>query len=338
MKAPSFWWDERPSWPARLLAPLGAIYGAVTASRMQREGSRLPIPLICVGNFVAGGAGKTPTTLALAEMLTEMGETPAVVSRGYGGREPGPHRVDADGDSAERVGDEPLLIARHCPVVVARDRAAGARLAMDQGASVILLDDGLQSPVLAKDFSFAVVDGKGGIGNGFCLPAGPLRAPLAAQWDFTSAVLIVGQGAGGEQVAEQAQAHGKPVLTARLVAEPLAASALSGRRVLAFAGIGRPKKFVDSLREIGAEIGEARAFADHHPYTAGELGRLAGQARREGLLAVTTEKDMARIGAQRAREIFGEAIAVLPVRLVFDRPDEVQALLDQAIRARSSTP
>lgn len=337
MKAPSFWWDEQPSLLARMLAPLGAIYGTVTASRMRREGFLLPIPLICIGNFVAGGAGKTPTALALAQMLIRMGERPAVVSRGYGGRDLGPHRVDADGDTAERVGDEPLLIARHCPVVVARDRAAGARLALDQGASVILLDDGLQNPGLAKDFAFAVVDGKGGVGNGLCLPAGPLRAPLAAQWDFVSAVLIVGQGAGGERVAAQARARGKPVLTARLVAEPLAASALSGRKVLAFAGIGRPQKFIDSLREIGAEIGESRAFADHHRYTAGELGYLAGQARQEGLLAVTTEKDMARIGAERAREIFGEAIAVLPVRLAFDRPDEVQALLDQTIRARSST-
>ncbi|KAB1073774.1 tetraacyldisaccharide 4'-kinase [Methylobacterium planeticum] len=307
MRPPRFW-SAAPDHPAaRLLAPLGSAYGALTAARMDRAGARAPCPVLCLGNFTLGGAGKTPTALALAALLRDLGAEPAFLSRGYGGRLAGPVRVDPARHRARDVGDEPLLLARHAPTLVARDRVAGALACAAAGARVIVMDDGLQNPSLIKDLALAVVDAASGNGNGRPFPAGPLRAPLPRQWPHVAGVVLVGEGRAGEAVAAEARVRGLPVHRARLVPE---AGASPGRRVLAFAGIGRPEKFFDTLRATGAEIVATRAFPDHHPYTARDLAALAAEAARRGAGLVTTEKDAVRLPA-------GHEVPTLPVRLIF---------------------
>jgi tetraacyldisaccharide 4'-kinase len=321
MRAPAFWWDERPNAWARLLAPIGRVYGAITAQRMRRGGTNASVPVICVGNFIAGGAGKTPVALALGALLKDMGEQPAFLSRGYGGAHRGaPHRVDRVRDGAALVGDEPLLLASNAPTYICTDRVAGAAACVAAGASVILLDDGLQSPFLKKTLTLAVVDGRAGIGNGLCLPAGPLRAPLAEQWPHVDALVVVGDGAAGARLANAARAQSKPVFAASLVPNLAAASRLRGRRVFAFAGIGQPSKFHATLRSIGAEIVGTRAFADHHAYSASDILGVREDSVRLDAVPVTTEKDLVRIDDRAG-------IEVLPVTLEFSDPDALRALI-----------
>jgi len=328
MRAPAFWW--RASSPlAVLLRPVSFVYGAVAARRMRRRGQRADIPVICIGNFTAGGAGKTPTALATAGLLRAMGETPAFLSRGYGGNLRGPVRV-TDAHRAAEVGDEPILLSRFGPAIVARDRPAGAKLAASQGASVVVMDDGLQNPSLAKDLSIAVVDGATGLGNGLPLPAGPLRAPIAVQWGWADAVLVVGEGAAGDRVATAASHRGLTLLRGRLVPDPAAAARLRGQRVLAFTGIGRPEKFFETLEQAGAIVEEVRPFPDHHPYTEAEIAALQAQAKVHGLRLVTTEKDAVRLSGFQARQ----GILTLPVHLQVDAPETLRALLAAALAKR----
>jgi tetraacyldisaccharide 4'-kinase len=307
MRAPAFWWQDESAPLARLLRPAGLIYGALAGRRMAMPGERAPLPVACIGNFTAGGAGKTPTALALAHLLSQAGERPAFLSRGYGGALPGPLRVGPR-HTAAQVGDEPLLLAASGMAIISRDRPAGARLAQESGATAVIMDDGLQNPSLRKDCALAVVDGAIGIGNGLTLPAGPLRAPMAAQWPAVDAILVIGRGAAGEAMAREAERHGKRVFRGVLMPDPAQARALRGRRVLAFAGIGRPEKFFETLGACGAVVEAAHAFPDHHPYTPGELAELRQEAEREGLLAVTTEKDLARIAGPDRAGLTGLAV------------------------------
>ncbi len=325
MKAPAFW-SRPPGLIAWLLSPIGWIYGAITAWRMGRPGVRAGIPVICIGNLTAGGAGKTPTVLMLAKALEERGESPFVVSRGYGGRLAGPVRVEPERMTAAECGDEPLLLAARLPVIVSRDRLAGARLAEAQGATLVLLDDGLQNPRLAKDCTIAVVDAGQGLGNGLCLPAGPLRAPVAAQMRHVDAVLLIGDSpvstlAGGE----------KPMFRARIVPDPEAVARLAGRPLLAFAGIGRPEKFFATLRDAGLDLVATRSFADHHPFTDAEIAALRADAAAAGLALVTTEKDAARL-PPKARDIDRLPIMLSP------EGDGLLALILGAIARRRSAP
>jgi tetraacyldisaccharide 4'-kinase len=315
MRAPAFWWQAEPSLWAHLLRPTSLIYGAIAGHRMGRTGEKAPLPVICIGNFTAGGAGKTPAALAVARMLVDAGERPAFLSRGYGGKLPGPLRVEPHYQAAD-VGDEPLLLARMAPAIVSRDRPAGARLAHEIGASVVIMDDGLQNSSLVKDCALAAVDGATGIGNGLTLPSGPLRAPMEAQWPAADAVLVIGSGAGGEALAGEAERRGKRVFRAGLMPDPTAARALRGRRLLAFAGIGRPDKFFETLRACGAAVEAARSFPDHHPYTKADLAGLMAEAERHGLQPVTTEKDLVRIAGTRAEPWPG--LTGLPVRLYLE--------------------
>ena len=310
MRPPGFW-SRPPSHPlARLLAPIGALYGRLTAARMDRPGQPAGCPVICVGNLTLGGAGKTPTALALAAMLREAGFKPAFLSRGYGGRETGPLVVDPARHDASQVGDEPLLLAAQALTIIARDRPAGAALCRAQGADVVVMDDGLQNPSLAKDFSLAVVDAGAGIGNGLTFPAGPLRVPLARQWKHVHALVLIGDGAPGEALASEAESRGLPVHRARL--EPERPEDFAGSRVLAFAGIGRPEKFFATLREVGADLVETRAFPDHHPFAEADLKGLAETARRLRARLVTTQKDSVRLPSG-----FRRKVEVLRVRLAF---------------------
>jgi tetraacyldisaccharide 4'-kinase len=322
MRPPSFWSAQKPTAIARTLQPIGALYGWTTARRMLKGGQRAGAPVVCVGNFVAGGAGKTPAAIALARMLAAGGRRVAFLSRGYGGAERvEPLLVDAEAHAAAEVGDEPLMLARVAQCWVGADRVRSARSAVEAGANVLLLDDGLQNPALVKDLAFGVVDGETGFGNGLCVPAGPLRAPVAAQLPLVRALIAIG-GEEATLARIAATAPGKPLIRASLEPDALAAAPLIGREVVAFAGIARPQKFYATLRRVGAQIVMTRDFADHHPYTQREIEALIEEAGRRGAILATTEKDRIRLTARQAR-----SVVALPVTLRFEEPAAVQRML-----------
>ena len=317
MREPGFWHGPS-SWKSHLLRPFGALYGAVAAGRLKRTGLNAGIPVLCVGNYHVGGTGKTPTVLALAKLLRELGETPVVLSRGYGGKLRGPVRVDPTRHAAADVGDEPLMLSGVLPVVVARKRADGVPLARAQNASVILMDDGFQSPAVVKDASLIVIDGDRGLGNGQVFPAGPLRAPLRPQLAYTDALVIVGNGTAADAVASAIAAQGKPVLRAHLKPDEASVASLRGRRVLAFAGIGDPVRFFNTLENSGIEVVGRRAFADHHAFSQNEIESLIAEAKRDALTLVTTEKDLARLRRAGSLPDWAKAIVPFAVTLAFD--------------------
>jgi tetraacyldisaccharide 4'-kinase len=327
MREPAFWW-RKPGLAAHLLAPLAALYGAVAARRLRRPGQRARARVVCIGNLTVGGAGKTPTAIAAARALNDMGARPAFLTRGYGGRLAGPIIV-SPAHSAADVGDEPLLLARVATTVVARDRVAGAAMAVDAGADAIVMDDGFQNPSLHKDLSIIVVDGRRGIGNGRVVPAGPLRAPLAAQLPRAHALLVIGEpGPSARSVVEAARHGGSPALTGRLVPYPAAVAALAGTRVLAFAGIADADKFFSTLREAGVAVAATRRFADHHRFSATEAAGLIAEAEQSRLALVTTEKDQARMIGDPALADLSARARTLPVTLALDKSSGLRDLLE----------
>ncbi|MCF8486566.1 MAG: tetraacyldisaccharide 4'-kinase [Rhodobacteraceae bacterium] len=294
MRPPAFW-QQKPGLLAWALWPLGALYAAATARRLKGIGYCAAIPVICIGNLNAGGTGKTPTAIALLLRLSGKGLTCHVVTRGHGGSLIGPVLVDPNSHSADQTGDEPLLMAAFAPTWVAKDRAAGVREAEAAGAHVILLDDGFQNPGVVKDLSLVVVDAERGFGNGFCLPAGPLREPVKAGLRRADLVLSIGTDEAQQGFDDQWAAQiTQPRLRGRI--EPLRMGMdWQGQRVLAFAGIGYPEKFFASLRAEGAQIVKAVALDDHQPLTDSLLRRLAGEAAALDAQLVTTEKDQVRL-------------------------------------------
>jgi tetraacyldisaccharide 4'-kinase len=289
MREPRFW--RQPGAPGRLLAPLAAIYGAVAGARMGHTGARAGVPVICVGNLTVGGAGKTPSAIAIAKLLLAQGLKPFFLTRGYGGTLAGPVRVGPPHRAAD-VGDEPLLLAATAPTIVARDRVRGAAAAVSAGANVIVMDDGFQNPSLAKDFSLVVLDGEYGIGNALVFPAGPLRAPLEAQLEHAGALLV-----------------------------------LAGRKMLAFAGIAYPEKFFATLAAAGIAAPQTRSFPDHHVFTRAEAEGLFEIAERHGLSLVTTEKDLVRMRGDAETAALADKTSALPVGLRIENEDIVRTLL-----------
>jgi tetraacyldisaccharide 4'-kinase len=321
MRPPEFWQNppHQPGLTARLLWPLAALTAWATARRVRQPGQAAGVPVICLGNLTVGGAGKTPATIAIADLLIAQGLVVHIVSRGYGGRLSGPVRVDERTHTSADVGDEPLLLAAFAPTWVARDRAAGVRAAVASGARAILLDDGFQNPSVVKDLSLVVVDAEVGFGNGRCLPAGPLREPVAAGLKRAQGIILIGPEPARTAFRAVWQ-PGLPVFEA--VLEPLATGMpWAGLRAVAFAGIGRPEKFFTTLRGLGADVVATVPLDDHQPLTSALMQRLAAQAKAAGARLVTTEKDAVRLPVAWRAEVL-----TLPVRLRF--------LADQGVMAK----
>jgi tetraacyldisaccharide 4'-kinase len=315
MRPPDFWSSRRVL--STLLVPAGCVYALATRLRLRRAGWRAPVPVVCVGNIGIGGAGKTPVALALARMLAAAGRAPHFLTRGYRGREAGPVRVDPARHSARDVGDEPLLLAAAAPTWVARDRAAGARAAVAAGAGCIVMDDGFQNPSLVKDLALVIVDGGYGFGNERVIPAGPLREPVAVGIARADAIVLVGD----DETGAARHFAGKPVLRARIVPGE-AGQRFAGKDVVAFCGIGRPEKFFATVKALGARIAEEMPYPDHHAFRDEEIMLILEVAAKHGAVAVTTEKDFARLSPDARR-----MVETLPVRIEFDAPGEVEAML-----------
>lgn len=319
MRAPEFW--QTDGVPARLLDPIGRLYGlAGVVRRRWATQVKAKIPVICIGNLTVGGTGKTPTAIALAHHLLDAGGRPHFLTRGYSGRERGPKRVSPVDHDAADVGDEPLLLARVAPTWVSVDRAKGAALATQTGATHIVMDDGLQNPYLAKDLTFVVIDGAVGFGNQRLMPAGPLREPINEAFSRIDAVIVIGRDQTG--ISERL-----PADIVRLTADfhPAAdASRFAGQRVLAFAGIGRPEKFYQTLENLGAEIVETRSFPDHHRFNTLEIDAILERARQFDAACVTTEKDHVRLPLN-----LKNAVEKLAIDVRFNETDQLRNLLQR---------
>lgn len=311
---------------ARTLAPFSGLYSAVSRlKRRFRRSWQAPIPVICVGNLTAGGAGKTPVALALGALLRERDQNVQFLSRGYGGCLRGPVKVERHAHFAGDVGDEPLLLAEAAPTWVSRDRVAGAKAAIEDGATVIVMDDGFQNPSLAKTLSLVVVDGGFGFGNGRTLPAGPLREPIEEGLARADAIILVEPDL--VQAADTLGETSLPVIRARL-APSHAAQRFAGRKVVAFAGIGRPEKFFATLESLGCMIITKRGFPDHHKFNPDEIMRMVEIARAAGAMLVTTDKDYVRLSPDSQAMV--EAV---PVTLEWRNPQEIETLIDKALTA-----
>lgn len=337
-EAPDFWW-QNANWRAHMLAPAAWLYGAVAGRRLARSNPpRVALPVLCIGNFTVGGAGKTPTAIAFAQALKARGLVPGIVSRGYGGNYGDLHLVDVENDNARQVGDEPLLLARHASVALSANRLNAAHFLQMHGCNFIIMDDGFQSARLYADFSLLVVDAGRGIGNGKVIPAGPLRAPMVDQMRKTDALLRIGRGDAADYVIRQAARAGRPVFEAQLIAS--SRGSLTPKRWLAFAGIGNPDKFYTSLRQAGGDVAVTRSFADHHAFSSDDLSELQRDAAKAGLGLITTAKDYVRIATMiGAPQGFVENLAVLDIALQFDNRDAPTQIIDQTIeryRKRSS--
>jgi len=322
MRAPGFW--QRDGIVPRLLDPVGRLAHALAAlHRATTTKRRAAVPVVCVGNLTAGGAGKTPTAIAIAGRLIERGIGVHFLTRGYGGRARGPVRVDPASHNARDVGDEALLLARVAPTWTGADRRRSATAAVAAGAEALVMDDGFQNPSLHKDLSLVVIDPRAGFGNRRLVPAGPLREPIAAGLKRADAVVLI--GAGGERAADLT-GGGLPVLRAAFAPLP-GAMRFKGQRVVAFAGIGRPAKFFETLDELGAQVVAAHAFPDHHAYAPEEIIALCEEASALAAEPVTTEKDWVRLD-DKARPM----VEPIPVELTFADEARLEEVLRPIVR------
>ena len=315
MKTPAFW-QQKNIWSV-LLSPIAFLYrlGAALDRRFTRT-QQASIPVISIGNITAGGAGKTPATMALVQLLRNMGHLPHILTRGYGAQKRSTaHRV-VPADEWRDVGDEALLLAQTAPTWVGRDRLASANVAAEAGATLALCDDAHQHYRLRKTIALLVIDGPYGIGNGQLIPAGPMREPFETALARADAVVIIGDDVHGLE-----QRITLPIFHARL-APAGNLDLLQQKKWLAFAGIGRPAKFFDMLRTLGVTLIGTRAFADHHAYTTAEITALTREAEALGAHLITTEKDAVKLAHAPT-----ESVTTLPITLVFHAPDEVTNFL-----------
>jgi tetraacyldisaccharide 4'-kinase len=341
LEEPRWWYDAGGSrLVEKLLLPVSEIYGRVVESRFKAaQPYRSHIPVICVGNFTAGGTGKTPLTRFLVGLLAEQGVEPVCLTRGYGGSLAGPVWVDAATHRAEEVGDEPLLIANTARVVVSRYRKAGLQTIADEGrAGAVIMDDGLQNPSLAKAMSIAVVDATRGFGNGRVIPAGPLRARFDFQLGLVDCIVVMGADppSGSSPVFETLKKRFPGPVLRGAVSPSGDAGWIAGQTVLAYAGIANPGRFFRLVDSLDAAAVVERAFPDHHAFTDAEAVQLVAEAERAGAHLVTTEKDLARLaGAKGARARLASLSRTLPIEVRFEERDLVRlrALVDGALKS-----
>jgi tetraacyldisaccharide 4'-kinase len=333
INAPAFWYQQKTLSEQLLraaLMPASWAYGALVRKKFDLY---FPVPMakpvICVGNLVAGGAGKTPVVLSLADLLKEKGFNPHLLSRGYGGHETGPLQVSPGRDTAYDVGDEALLLVEKAPTWVSAKRTIGAQAAIDTGADIVVMDDGFQNAVIYKDFSLLVIDGAVGFGNRNVMPAGPLREPVRFGISRADAFVIIGDDKTGaaDYIRRQTTV---PVLFAALVPDETNPE-ISGKRIFAFAGIGRPLKFKETLDAAGAMVEGWAAFPDHHPYDEEDLQEIMTAAAAQDVMLVTTAKDYVRVPTSLRPKV-----QKFSVHLVWRDQNEIVPLIEQALRKRSS--
>lgn len=315
MKTPALWQRRGPL--AYLLLPISFIYPLITHLRQRFTNPvRVAVPVLCVGGLTAGGAGKTPVALHTGNWCKQRGMNAYFLSRGYKGQVSGPVLVDVKAHSAFEVGDEPLLLAQTLPTIVAKDRVAGAQLAVELGASAIILDDGFQNPTLHKDVSLLVI-GNTGLGNGLPIPAGPLREFKQHALRRADALVMLDN--------ESSPQTDKPVIHCKTIVEE-GASSFSGKQVFAFCGLAYPQKFYDMLRQVGTDIVQTRSFPDHHAYTRKDIENIINQSYRNGLTPITTAKD-----AVRLPEGLCKKVQVLNITIQPENPELLDNLLARAL-------
>ena len=286
--------------------------------------ARAPLPVICVGNFTVGGSGKTPLALAVAKAAKAYGFKPGFITRGYGGTVKQTRLANED-DTFATIGDEAVLLARAAPVAIGANRLAGAKLLAEAGCTIAIMDDGFQSRTIAIDHALVAVDARRGIGNGYVIPSGPLRAPLSVQLPFADQIVVVGEGEGGDNIVRTASRAGKPV--ARATLKPANIGKVKGKNVFAFAGIADPEKFYATLRGIGANIVQTRSFPDHHAFSPAEMQSILNDAG--DLLLVTTEKDAVRISGLTALE---EKVVTILVQVQIQDDSVMKRAFDGAVK------
>lgn len=339
MREPSWWYGGTPQWQTAALRPLSHMYGALAARRIAKaKPYRCKFPVVCIGNFTAGGTGKTPTALRIAALLRQMEFEPVFLSRGYGGTNAGPMKVDLTKHTARDAGDEAMLLARAASTIISRDRVRGAQLieATAPANTVIVMDDGLQNPALAKDFSLAVIDSRRGLGNGEVIPAGPLRAPMGVQAKLADAVIVNGEAASQrmQDLRESLPGFQGWVFTAH-VAPAQNGGPLKAERFVAFAGIANPDRFFALARAQGATLLDTIVFSDHHAFSESDAARLIAAADQYGAGLITTEKDAVRfMGLGDRAAMVVRRLAVLKIELVLDDEDGLKALLQSKLAGR----
>jgi tetraacyldisaccharide 4'-kinase len=315
IKTPEFWNNKGVASTA--LLPLATIWATAThlRDRLAKQVSA-DLSVICIGNLTAGGTGKTPLVSLLYDQLTEAAKSPVIMSRGYGGSQKGPLWVDGMLHTAADCGDEPLMLAEGRDVIIGRDRVLAAQAISNRGIhDIILMDDGLQHPYLAKDMTIGVFDGSAGIGNGRLLPAGPMRVAFD---DGVASLDIAFINGDDEHDLTKAINGRVPIMTGNVVADPTIIADLGDAPLLAFAGIGRPQRFFRTIEKVGGNLVQSLAFADHHPYTQSDLTRLQEDAIRLGASLITTQKDWIRLPTE-----WRERISFLPITMQTDAIDEL---------------
>lgn len=341
-QSPRFWW-QAPRFLAYSLLPIATLYGAVAARRMKNTYSpKVDVPVLCIGNYTLGGAGKTPLAIGIAQEAARQNLNPGFVSRGYRKQSPNISLVDLQRDRVRDVGDEPLLLAKYGQVAVGADRYQAAVKLSGMGVDFIIMDDGFQSRRLYSDYALLVVDAMRGLGNAMVFPAGPLRAPLPTQLDFTDGILILGKDEAATDVsacckARLAQETKKPIAISTGRLQPFSEQMIAGKRFLAFAGIGNPQKFYASVTEMAGSVVEYHDFPDHHFFTMAELVALEKRASAAGLDLVTTAKDFIRLRTDSAlpsnfvAEIC-QKLAVVDVKVAPTEPCFAESLVATVVR------
>ncbi|MCZ2328108.1 tetraacyldisaccharide 4'-kinase [Bartonella sp. F02] len=327
IRAPHFWWKKRSIFRF-LFAPISWLYGYFAHRQMLKQPLVIDLPVLCIGNFTLGGAGKTPVVIAFAKVAKELGFMPGIVSRGYGGMIKREHLVDEKRDNAHDVGDEALLLARHAHVVISPDRYAAAHYLKEQGCDLILMDDGFQSRRLYADYALLVVDAMRGLGNNAIFPAGPLRAPLKTQFSLTDSILLIGDSDQKNGVVDFIAHSGKSLHYARL--QSLVSDDVSGKSFLAFAGIGNPDKFFQSIKEMSGNVVQTCSYPDHYVFTNTDIQNLAKRAKMQNLWLATTAKDYIRMQADDLQKKLKNLI-IFDVEVNFAQKDFCRTLLEEVI-------